>query len=130
MLRSLHSLSMTGRALRWLLNQVYTYKYWRTCSGYFKIRQSLCINCYSHRGTQPAQHRRSAGGRWSQQHTVFCLVCSSSGLGHSHSRRYCLLVSPGLADRRETVSGVLAGVAVGVLALATTCFANLNTIRF
>jgi uncharacterized membrane protein len=41
-----------------------------------------------------------------------------------------VLVSPGLADRRETVSGVLAGVAVGVLALATTCFANLNTIRF
>jgi len=38
-----------------------------------------------------------------------------------------VLVSLGSTHRRETVSGVIAGIAVGVLALAATCFANLNT---
>jgi hypothetical protein len=38
-----------------------------------------------------------------------------------------VLVSLRSTRRREIVSGVLAGMAVGVLALAATCFANLNT---
>jgi uncharacterized membrane protein len=39
-----------------------------------------------------------------------------------------VLVRPGTGERRATASGVLAGIAVGVLALPATCFANLNTI--
>jgi hypothetical protein len=33
-------------------------------------------------------------------------------------------------DRREMASGVMAGVAVGILALTVTCFANLSTLGF
>jgi hypothetical protein len=40
-----------------------------------------------------------------------------------------VLVGLGGASRREIVSGVISGIAVGVLALAATCFANLNTLN-